>query len=157
MKRLAIGCVLLFFKISFSQGISKKIAESHLDIILNEWHMDAARSNLFEYFDLMSEDFVFLGTDPKERWLKNEFMVFCEPYFQKKQTWDFKPIERHWTVLKKNKMYCFDERIDTWMGDCRGSGVFIKTRKGWKISRYNLSVLIENEKINEFIKLRQNG
>ena len=51
-------------------------------------------------------------------------------------------------------MAWFDENLATWMGGCRGSGVCELVNGDWKISYYNLTVLIENEKINQFIKLR---
>ena len=41
-----------------------------------------------------------------------------------------------------------------WRG-CRGSGIMIKKKGEWRIEYYNLTVLIENEKIKEFIKLRK--
>jgi hypothetical protein len=40
------------------------------------------------------------------------------------------------------------------MKDCRGSGVLIKVGKEWQLTQYNLAVLIENDKIQDFIKLR---
>jgi hypothetical protein len=39
--------------------------------------------------------------------------------------------------------------------DCRGTGVCEKSDGVWKLSYYNLNVVIENEKIQEFIKLRK--
>ena len=48
----------------------------------------------------------------------------------------------------------FDEDLATWMKDCRGSGVVEKINNEWKLVYYNLTVLIENEKIDEFIELR---
>ena len=39
------------------------------------------------------------------------------------------------------------------MGECRGSGVMIKTKDGWKLSHYHLSVTVPNEKIQGFIDL----
>jgi hypothetical protein len=41
------------------------------------------------------------------------------------------------------------------MGSCRGSGVLVKTNGEWKIAFYNLCVLIENEKIKSFIRLKE--
>ena len=49
----------------------------------------------------------------------------------------------------------FDEDLDTWMGGCRGSGICVLEADKWKIAYYNLTVLIENEKIEQFIKLRK--
>jgi hypothetical protein len=41
------------------------------------------------------------------------------------------------------------------MDECRGSGVFQKVEGEWKLYHYNLTVLIENEKMDKFIKLRK--
>jgi hypothetical protein len=42
------------------------------------------------------------------------------------------------------------------MESCRGSGICVLDANGeWKIAYYNLTVLIENEKIKKFIKLRK--
>ena len=45
--------------------------------------------------------------------------------------------------------------LSTQMEDCRGSGVLIKENGFWKIAHYNLAVVIENEKMQKFIKLRR--
>jgi hypothetical protein len=52
------------------------------------------------------------------------------------------------------KMAWFDEDLDTWMRGCRGSGILVKKKGEWKLVYYNLTVLIENEKIKEFIDLK---
>lgn len=151
-------CVLFIGLKFHAQEYKKNIDNqcSKLDSLLNLWHRNAADAKINDYFSFMSEDFVFLGTDPKERWNKKEFNLFCKPYFEKKTTWNFTPLERYWNFSLDNKIYWFDERIETWMGDCRGSGV-VKINNGhWEIAQYNLTVLIENEKIQEFIKLRKN-
>jgi len=51
-------------------------------------------------------------------------------------------------------MAWFDEDLNTWMRGCRGSGIMIKKKGEWKLVYYNLTVLIENEKIQKFIDLR---
>ncbi|MCC6701454.1 MAG: nuclear transport factor 2 family protein [Fluviicola sp.] len=126
-----------------------------MDILMNAWHKAAAEANGDFYFGLMDESFVFLGTDPNERWGKEAFMAFCKPHFEKGKGWDFKTIERHWSFSKDKKTAWFDEKIDTWMKDCRGSGVMIKKGKEWYLTQYNLAVLIENDKIQSFIELRE--
>jgi hypothetical protein len=40
------------------------------------------------------------------------------------------------------------------MRGCRGSGILVKKKGEWKLVYYNLTVLIENEKIKEFIELK---
>ena len=125
-----------------------------LDRIMTNWHQAATDANFENYFGLMDENFVFLGTAPEERWTKDEFASFSKPYFDKGKAWDFKASNRVWMFSKNNKTAWFDEDLDTWMRGCRGSGVFIKKKKGWKIAYYNLTVLIENEKMTDFIELR---
>ena len=98
---------------------------------------------------------VFLGTAPGERWTKAEFMAFCKPYFDKGKAWDFKPSNRHWHFAADGKVAYFDEDLDTWMQGCRGSGVFVLEAGEWRLAYYNLTVLIENEKIKPFIELRK--
>jgi hypothetical protein len=41
------------------------------------------------------------------------------------------------------------------MEGCRGSGICVFENGQWKIAYYNLTVLIENDKIKKFIKLRK--
>ncbi len=125
-----------------------------LNDLVNQWHIDAAKANFNDYFGLMTEEFVFLGTAPGERWTKAQFAEFCKPYFDKGKAWDFKVIDREWVFSKNKKIAWFDENLDTWMRECRGSGIMVKQKGKWKLAYYNLTVLIENEKIQEFILLR---
>jgi hypothetical protein len=39
------------------------------------------------------------------------------------------------------------------MGVCRGSGVLEKTKQGWKIKQYHLSVTVPNDLVRDFISL----
>jgi hypothetical protein len=55
---------------------------------------------------------------------------------------------------ENKKMAWFDEDLDTWMRGCRGSGIMVNKKGEWKLVYYNLTVLIENEKVQSFIKLR---
>ena len=125
-----------------------------LDSLIDDWHVAAAQVNFNGYFDVTADSFVFLGTAPGERWSKEEFASFCKPYFDRGQAWDFKPSNRTWQFSKNGKTAWFDEDLDTWMRGCRGSGIVQKVKGEWKIVYYNLTVLIENEKIESFIELR---
>jgi hypothetical protein len=123
--------------------------------LIDKWHKDVAEYKLKEYFDLMDSSFVFLGTAPGEKWTKDDFYTFCKPYFEKKSTWNFTPKNRIIYFNTYKTTVWFDEELDTWMEGCRGSGVLVKKDNTWKIVHYNLTVLIENEKIKKFIKLRK--
>jgi hypothetical protein len=126
-----------------------------LDQLMDNWHLAASKADLKAYFEVVTDDFIFLGTDPNERWTKQEFEAFCKPYFDKGSAWTFTKKERNWIFSKDKKIAWFDEKLDTWMGDCRGSGIMVKKGKMWKLAYYNLTVLIENEKIQSFIALRK--
>lgn len=147
---LLIGFLLWFSNLTFGQK-----AETKLNELVNDWHVSAAKADFKKYFDVTSENFVFLGTAPGERWNKAEFQAFSKPHFDKGKAWDFKPSNRNWDFSKDGKIAWFDEDLDTWMKGCRGSGICILEKGQWKIAYYNLTVLIENEKIQKFIELRE--
>ncbi len=146
---------ILFLLFSFSLTYSYAQQEEVLDKVINEWHQNAANAAFDAYFDITTDDFVFLGTAPEERWEKKEFMTFCKPYFEKKSTWDFKPSDRRWNYSEDGNTAWFDESLETWMQGCRVTGILSKVGGEWRLSYYNLHVLIENDKIQEFISLRK--
>jgi len=123
--------------------------------LLDTWHQDVANFKYDAYFEKMTEDAVFVGTDALEVWNKQQFMAFSKPYFDKKQTWDFKPLQRNIYFDASGKMAWFDEVLDTWMGLSRGSGVLVLTENGWKIKHYVLSVTVPNEDIKSVIEAKK--
>ena len=125
-----------------------------LDVFIDNWHLAASNANYIDYFGAMDHSFVFLGTAPGERWTKGEFALFSKPYFDKGKAWSFTASNRTWSFSKNGKIAWFDEDLDTWMRGCRGAGILVKKKGHWRLVNYNLTVLIENEKIQEFIELR---
>lgn len=132
------------------------ILQADLNSIVEKWHLDASKPNFTSYFEVTTDNFVFLGTAPGERWDKNQFKQFAKPYFDAGKAWDFKSTNRRWIFSDNHKIAWFDEDLITWMNTCRGSGIMVREGKKWKLAYYNLTVLIENEKMPEFLKLRQN-
>jgi ketosteroid isomerase-like protein len=51
--------------------------------LLDSWHKAAAEAKFDAYFDKMTEDAVFIGTDATENWGKPDFQEFAKPYFDK--------------------------------------------------------------------------
>ena len=96
----------------------------------------------------MTEDAVFIGTDPTEYWQEQDFIDFAKPYFDKGKAWTFHKLDRHIYINKAKNMAWFDELLDTSMGICRGSGVLVKVKKQWKIKHYVLSIAIPNENVD---------
>lgn len=148
MKHLAF-IALIFIATPPSKDINT------LNALVDNWHKAATDANFGDYFGAMDESFIFLGTAPGERWTKEQFSTFSKPYFDKGRAWDFKASNRTWVFSKNGKVAWFDEDLDTWMLGCRGSGIYEKKKGKWVLMYYNLTVLIENNKIQEFIELRQ--
>jgi ketosteroid isomerase-like protein len=146
--------LFLFLAFICFPSLAQKGTES-LNKLIDAWHLAATNADFKAYFAPTTDDFIFLGTAPGERWTKKEFQTFSKPYFDKGKAWDFKASNRKWNFSKDGKTAWFDEDLKTWMEDCRGSGVCVKEKGEWKIAYYNLTVLIENEKIKEFIELRK--
>ena len=67
----------------------------------------------------------------------------------------FKPSDRQWNFSEDGNTAWFDESLETWMQGCRGTGILSKKEGRWFLSYYNLHVLIENDKIQEFISLEK--
>ena len=154
MKNRFFGFLCLFLAFASTAQSPQKDVHS-LDQLIDNWHLAATQANFDTYFAFTSSNFVFLGTAPGERWTRPEFMAFCKPYFDKGKAWDFKPSNRNWQFAADGAVAYFDEDLVTWMESCRGSGICVLENGEWKIAYYNLTVLIENEKIKSFIKLRK--
>ena len=147
-----IGLLAIFFFINIvSSQEDKKVINS----IMNQWHKDVANFNFDDYFDKMSADGIFIGTDASENWTITQFKEFAKPFFDKKKTWNFKTLERNIYISKSNGFAWFDELLDTWMGVCRGSGVLEKENNEWKIKHYVLSVTVPNDDIQKVITAKK--
>jgi len=127
-------------------------AEKAIHAMLDQWHNDAARADR-AYFDKMTENAVFIGTDPDERWTRAEFIKWSEPFFQRGKAWTFHVRQRHLKPDLSGKWAWFDEQLDTDLGLCQASGVVVLTAKGWKIDHYQLSISVKNELIEPLKKL----
>lgn len=112
---------------------------------LDAWHLAAAQGDEGRYFGLMTENAIFLGTDPEERWTKAEFRAWASPFFKRGKAWTFKSVRRRLIRSHEGSIAWFEESLDTPnLGPARGSGVLVKEGKGWRIALYDLSVPIPN-------------
>lgn len=128
--------------------------KEEIDRALNSWHEAASRADGAAYFGAMTDDAVFLGTDPGERWDKKAFQAYAEPFFSKKKGWTIRSLKRWVTVGPGGKVAWFDEDVESKeMGPARGSGVLVRSGRGWKIAQYNLSIPIPNDKFDQARKV----
>ncbi|MFO8146811.1 MAG: nuclear transport factor 2 family protein [Bacteroidota bacterium] len=128
---------------------SEEISEEKINAILENWHAAAANANFEDYFALMADDGVFIGTDATENWQNKAFREFSKPHFDKGKAWNFTTLERNIYTSKNGQIAWFDELLDTQMGICRGSGVLERVSEEWKIKHYVLSIAIPNEFVSE--------
>ena len=149
MKKIA-HFIFLLFSITISAQ-----DKSNIDQVLTQWHEAASGANFEEYFSLMTEEGVFIGTDPTENWQNKDFRAFSKPYFDRGKAWNFKTLERNIYTEENSDIAWFDELLSTQMGICRGSGVLKKTEDGWKIAHYVLSITIPNENVEEATALKK--
>ena len=128
--------------------------KTQINMTLDAWHKAAAEANYTNYFDALTDDAVFMGTDAKENWTKPAFQAYAKPYFDKGKAWNFKSLERDVYFSGDKKTAWFDELLDTQMKICRGSGVLVYVNNQWKIKQYVLSITIPNENTDEVIKIK---
>lgn len=152
------SCVYTKEKVNKTENvtpINPEEAKTEINTILENWHKAAAEANFDGYFDLMTSDGIFIGTDAKENWGKEEFKEFSKPYFDRGTAWNFSTLERNIYIAEYGETAWFDELLDTWMGICRGSGVVTNENGDWRIKHYVLSVAVPNEDINEVVAAKK--
>jgi hypothetical protein len=128
--------------------------QAQVNAVLDDWHQAAAKADEDRYFNHLTADAVFLGTDATERWSRDEFRKWAKPYFAKGKAWNFKAARRHVSFAREGTVAWFDEALETPnLGPARGSGVLVWDGTAWKIAQYNLAVPIPNEVFPDVKKL----
>ena len=153
MKRILLALFLAALAAPSRAQVDGIFGQGAIAGVLDAWHAAAAAADEDEYFSYFAPDAVFLGTDPGERWTRDEFRAWAHPYFAKGKAWSFKTTSRWITFAPDHTVAWFDEALDTPnLGPCRGSGVLVATTNGWKIAQYNLSIPIPNALTDEVKK-----
>jgi len=117
-----------------------------VDAVLNDLHDAASKADYNRYFSHFTEDAVFLGTDPSERWSISEFRTYTKARFDRGNGWTYIPKERHVFLSKDGKVAWFDEKVESQKyGNMRGTGVLVRSGKAWKVAQYSLLKPIPNE------------
>ena len=139
-----MSLIILLFVTLFS--CAQNIQSQQTDIaainkVLDDYHQAAANGEWDIYFDLMSDDGVFIGTDAGERWVKQEF----RQYSSGSNGWVYTPQQRNVNITPDGLSAWFDEALlSQSYGSSRGTGVLMLTAVGWKISQYHLTLPIPN-------------
>ena len=146
MRAVAIAVVLA------AAGCASRPGGASVEQVLDDFHAAAADADFGRYFGHFARDAVFLGTDPGERWERDEFEAFVRPYFEGGQGWTYVPGERH--VVVRDGVAWFDELLENESyGTCRGSGVLVFEDRAWRIAQYNLALTVPNERAREVVEL----
>jgi ketosteroid isomerase-like protein len=122
-------------------------AEQAIMARLEAFHRAAERADFEAYFEVLSADSVFIGTDASERWSKAQFADYTRPFFERGQGWTYRTVERHVSVGAGGQWAYFDERLDNpKYGAARGSGALRLEPDGqWRLVHYVLSFPIPND------------
>ena len=148
-----IGVVL--FGCKSSQPVNNSDSKTEINLVLNNWHKAAAEANFNTYFNVLTDDAIYIGTDATENWNKQEFIKFAKPFFDRGRAWNFTSLERNIYFSSDMKTAWFDELLNTQMKICRGSGVLVDEGNGdWKIKQYVLSMTIPNDNTDEVVKIK---
>ena len=151
--QISILFVLIFFSGLFAQSGNKNQEIRSINRMLDSWHERAAVADT-TYFDLFSENAIYLGTDAKEIWTAQEFKDLYIDYFMRGNAWNFKKKDRNVYLGDYGHYGWADEILDTWMGLCRGTAVLEKNQQGkWRIKHYSLTVLVPNDVVKEYVLL----
>ena len=150
--------ILAFTTSLFAQSKEAAQEEAQIETLnqfMNAWHLAAAEANAEDFFGSMREDAIYIGTDKTERWLRDDLRKWSAKAFERESAWKFVASERNWQIHLDQQFAICDELLNTWMGPCRSTAVLTWEKDGWKIIHYQLSVTIDNEKIESFKALQE--
>jgi hypothetical protein len=124
-----------------------------VDITLDTFHQ-AASAGMFElYFDQMTDDVTFMGTDSTEWWTKEQFMGYAREPFADGHGWTYTPRDRHVMFNDDFSTAWINELLDhDKYGLLRGTAVLTKSNDHWLIAQYSLTFLVPNDIAAEVVE-----
>ena len=138
-----------------SEGVAQN-DEVKIHQLLDDWHLAAATADEDAFFGTMTVDGIYLGTDATERWYRDELKSWAADAFERESAWSFTARDRQIYFSDDYETAWFEELLDTWMGECRGSGVLSKENGEWKLRHYDLAIMVPNDLVQAYIKLAEN-
>lgn len=149
-------CVILLAGCSSTQSrhtLSEDMEKVVINGVLTSWHVAADQGLHKFYFDQMTDDAVFLGTDSSERWTKDEFMEYARGPFSDGNGWTYTQAESHVAFNDARDTAWADEILENEKyGTLRGTSVLRKVNDRWKIAHYSLTFLVPNEKAGRVVE-----
>ena len=123
--------------------------------VLTNFHRAAANADLEGYFKHLVDDAVVLGTAADERWTMSVYRTRVKSIFARGGDWRSTPVEQNVFLAADGRHAWFDERlVRAGVGELRGTGVLHLENGGWKIVLFNRTLVIPNEVVAQFMRLR---
>lgn len=149
MKRFMTACLIFLSLFGSAHAATDAALTRQVNAFMDGWHDDAANTRM-AYFDKIAKDGIYIGTDRTELWTRDEFKTWSKKYFDAKEAWTFKATRRNVYASPDQSLIWFDELLDTKnMGPAMASGVIRKTKTGFEIVHYQLSVAVPNEVVDQ--------
>ncbi len=124
-----------------------------VDLTLDTFHQAAKMGSFDLYFEQMTDDVVFMGTDDTERWNKQHFMDYAREPFSDGHGWTYEPSDRHIASNDDLTIAWADELLThEKYGTLRGTSVLEKHNNKWRIAHYSLTFLVPNDIAGEVVK-----
>jgi ketosteroid isomerase-like protein len=123
-------------------------------VMLDDWYDAADKGDGPRYFSRFTDDAVFLGTDPEERWTISAFRAAYEHYFDGHHAWTYVARQRHVFFSPDGRTGWFDEKlVSPKYGELRATGVVVRSHGAWKIAQYNLTIPIPNAVVPKLVEI----
>jgi ketosteroid isomerase-like protein len=128
-----------------------------VDTVLDEFHAAAAAADEERYAATLTDDVVFLGTAPGERWEGAVWRDFVHSFFSRGKGWTYEPSDRSIVIAADGHVAWFDETVENrHFGACRGSGVLRREGGEWRVAQYNLTIPVPDDLVPELVeKIRE--
>lgn len=131
-----------------------KLDRLKVKLVLSSWHLAASQGLYDPYFDAMTDDAVFLGTDASERWTKQEFMMYAREPFSDGSGWTYEQLEYNVAFNDAYDTAWVDEILENEKyGTMRGTAVLELIGDDWKIAHYSLTFLVPNERAGRVVEV----
>lgn len=129
-------------------------SEEAITNLLIKIRIAAEKADSDKYFSCLAENGIFFGTDPGERYTRDQLKAVLDPYFKKGIGWKHEIKQRHVYVGPNDKIGWFEEQSERdKVGTMRTTGVVMRKANDWVIVQYNVSILVPNEAVEDLVKL----
>ena len=123
-----------------------------IDAVLDEFHAAAGAADEDRYLATVTDDMVFLGTAPGERWQAGAWRDFVHSYFSRGKGWRYAPSDRTIAIDASGLVAWFDETVaNEHFGSCRGTGVVRQEDGAWRIAQYNLMIPVPDALVPDLV------